>query len=79
VTTTVSVAASAFAEVLPKTSRTRLAVDPFSFRCVTSRFENALASFADRWKYATTTRSVGSTDRHEYTVAAQPEFRLASK
>ena len=76
---TVNVAASAFVEALPKVSLTRLALDPVSFRCVTRRSAKASVSLPAAWKYAATARAAGKTDRNEYSVAAEPELRLASK
>ena len=64
-TTTVIVAASLFAEALPKVSWTRLAVDPVSFRWVTRRAAKAFASLPEEWKYATATSAAGKTDSDE--------------
>ena len=64
-TTTVIVAARAFEEALPKVSWTRLAVAPFSFRCVIRRSAKAFVSLPDEWKYETATSAAGRTESVE--------------
>ena len=78
-TNTERLAASAFDEALPNVPWTRLAVSPCSFRWVTRRCAKTFVSPLDGCRTATTTSTAGSTDSAEYTVAAQPELRLAAK
>src|SRR5437016_3457338 len=78
-TATLTVAASAFVEALPKVSWTSEAVAPVRCICLTRCCANTFVFPFEGCKTATATNAAGKTERDEYTVAAQPELRLASK